>query len=636
VAGGLLERDEPLDALLTEASGAASGQGSVVLVTGEAGIGKTSLVSAFLTALNSPARVLAGGCDDLSTPRILGPLRDATQGTRGPLERALADGSHEAVFAAAIEELTGPPPTVLVVEDLHWADDATLDVLGYLGRRVSSLAAMLVFTFRDEEVSTDHAVARMLGLLTGIRVRRLALGPLSPAAVTTLAAGTARDGTALHALTGGNPFYVTEALAAGSKDVPATVGDAVLARYRQLSAKTQAAVEQLSVVPGQVDFGLAEAVLQDQLDFLAEAEQHGILEVRGQGLAFRHELARLAVERSLPAIRRRLCNRTVVEALGTAAVPDLDRLVHHAVEGGAVDAVITYAPRAGQEAARAGSHRQALAHFETALRHADRLKATAPARLIDDYAWELHHAHRFVDAVQAGREAVARYAELGDQIALGEAMVRLALQTFWAGRPDEAIATIERALRVLEPAGSPPTLAYAATYRGVIRAMAELSDESAAALEHARRLATDAGRPDLVSLCLNYLGLSHPTLDTDGRIQHLQDSLQIALAHGLHDCAADAYAHLAELQYWYFRWAELADCLAAGARFTSEHGIWSSADHLETYRCLLLLRRGDWAGAQTGFDANRHRAAHTEVLHLVNEAWGRGSVPGAGHPRRSR
>ncbi|HMA45857.1 MAG TPA: AAA family ATPase, partial [Frankiaceae bacterium] len=387
-AGGLLERDAALDTLAGAVRTAAQRRGSAALVTGEAGIGKTTVVRAFVERMGERARVLAGACDDLVTPRALGPLRDAAAGTRGPLEATLTTGGGEGVFGAVVAELTGPAPTVLLVEDLHWADDATLDVLGYLARRLAGLPAVVVLTYRDDSVPVGHPVHRLLGALAGCPVHRLALDPLSASAVEALACGSGWDAAALRELTGGNPFYLTEALAAPGAEVPATVADAVLARTRRLRQRCREAVEQLSVVPTPVEFELAEALLGDRLDALAEAEEHGILEVRAGadgrgGLAFRHELARRAVERGLPRLTRRGLHRAVVAALRAQPAPDLARLVHHAVQADDAQTVSRVAPRAGREAAAAGAHREALAHFGAALRQAHRLDRAELARVVD-------------------------------------------------------------------------------------------------------------------------------------------------------------------------------------------------------------------------------------------------------------
>ena len=140
-----------------------------------------------------------------------------------------------------------------------------------------------------------------------------------------------------------------------------------------------------------------------------------------RGIAFRHELARRAIEERTPAIRRRLLNRAVVAALLAQRPREPDRLVHHAIEADDGATVAAFAPAAGREAARVGAHRQALAHFEVALRHVDRLGPAERARLLDDYAWELYNANRFDDAVASAAEAVRGHEELGDRIALGEA-----------------------------------------------------------------------------------------------------------------------------------------------------------------------------------------------------------------------
>ncbi|MGQ0719834.1 MAG: ATP-binding protein [Pseudonocardiales bacterium] len=608
---GLLEREPALDALRAAVAEAAAGHGSTVLLTGEAGIGKTSVIRAFLAGLDHRVRVLAGACDDLLAPRTLGPLRDAARGSCGPLERALVGPQPgDTVFGAIVEELTGTATTVVVVEDVHWADDATLDVLRYLSRRLAGLRAVLVLTFRDVDVDAAHPLQRLLGALAGAPVHRVGLLPLSAAAVGALCAGTDRDGAAMYGLTGGNPFYVTEALAAPPDAVPPTITDTVLARLCTLSPDCRSALEQLSVVPTRVSLELVEALLGGLLDALSEAEEHGIIEVDADGIAFRHELARRAVEHSLPAIRRRALHREMVRALRAQCrlprrlpdlgQPDLARLVHHAVAAADGATVAEYAPRAGREAARNGSHRQALAHYEAALRHAELLGARERAQVLDAYGWELHNAHRFADAVAAGRDAVARYRELDDPVALGNALVRLSWHVYMTGGTDEAEQAVDHAMPVLTSTGCPQALAQASAYRGATLALTDRSEAAVTTLEQARDRATDVDRPDLVALCLNYLGVARADLGEPVALVHLRESLAMARRGGFHEYAARTYAYLGETLYRLGRYDELAECLAAGLAFTKERGFWSHAYSLDVHRCLLLLRQGAWSAAEDG------------------------------------
>jgi DNA-binding CsgD family transcriptional regulator/tetratricopeptide (TPR) repeat protein len=606
----LLERDAALDVLTgairdagrVRDAGAtgAEGHGSVVLISGEAGIGKTSLVRAFVTSVPDGVRVLAGACDDLLTPRALGPLRDAAAAADGPLRAALATGAVDEVFTASVQELAGPTTTVLLIEDLHWADAATLDVLGYLIRRVAELPAVLVLTYRTDTVPDGHPLARLLGSMAGIPAHRLPLTALTPDAVRRLARGSGWDAEVLHEVTAGNPFYVTETLAAPDAGVPATVADAVLARLARLDDRCRTAVQQLSVVPGVVGFALADALLGDRVPALAEAEMRGMIQVRGTGLAFRHELARRAVEQSLPWLTRRELHRAVVAALACDEAPDLARLVHHAVRAADDEAVARFAPRAAREAAAAGSHREALAHFEVALRHARRLEPAELAHVVDDHAWELHNARRFTEAVAGSERAVALYRELGDEVAVGEAQVRLSRHRFMAGDAAGAQEAAEQALAVLEPTGRTASIAYAATYHAAVLALSDPSLRGDEALTRAERLATQAGRVDLVALCLNYRSQTGTDLDADGRIALMRRSLDLALKHGFHEIAARGYTNLGEMLFRYTRLAELDACLTAGRAFARERGFWSHAYNLDVHACLLALRRGDWTAAEQG------------------------------------
>jgi DNA-binding CsgD family transcriptional regulator/tetratricopeptide (TPR) repeat protein len=610
----LLERADEWDALTAAVGAAGRSRGSVVLVSGEAGIGKTSLVRAFAEHVAGRARRFVGGCDDLLTARPLGPLRDAAAGSGGPLEAALRSGGD--VFAAVVAELSGPRVTAVVVEDLHWADDATLDVLGYLARRIADLPAVLVLTYRDEAAATAHPVYRLLGSLVGRRVVRLPLRALSSAAVVGLAAGSGWDPQRLHALTGGNPFYVTEALAQTGPGVPVSVSDAVLARVARLDDPARAAVEQLSVVPTMVGLDLAHSLLGDRLDALAEAEARGIVSSRADGLTFRHELARQAVEQGLTPLRRRTLHRAVVAALQAERAPDLARLVHHAAAADDGATVSRYAPLAGREAAAAGSHRQALAHFSAALRHGHRLADADLARLVDEHAWELYNAGRFTEALHGGERAVRlrrRDCPDGGRGALAEALVRLSRHRFMAGDPDGADAAAAEAVALLDTpsdassdaasdaAGSPSARAFAATYLGAIRALTGHPGTDGAAyplLRRARELATAAGRADFVALCRNYASLARPDLDDDARVGMLADSLRTGLEQGFYEVAARAYTNLGELCFRLNRLDELEQCVADGLAFTRERGFSSHAHNLAVHGALLALRRGDWAAAE--------------------------------------
>ena len=182
--------------------------------------------------------------------------------TGGAFAETVARGERPAgCFAALCDEVAAVQPTIVVIEDLHWADEATLDVVTMLGRRAEIVPALVVATYRDDELAADHPLRSVLGeLRAGSGVRRLALAPLSLGAVEALTAAAGVDAAGLYRVTAGNPFFVTEVLAAGGADIPATVRDAVLARAARLSGHARRLLEAAAVVPGRVDLWLLEAL----------------------------------------------------------------------------------------------------------------------------------------------------------------------------------------------------------------------------------------------------------------------------------------------------------------------------------------------------------------------------------------
>ena len=200
----LLERDLCLANLAEWLDAAAEGGGCIALVAGEAGIGKTVFLQEFARRQRT-ARVLWGACDALFTPRPLGPLHDMARQTQGALPMALNSGaSRDVIFTAALDELEREK-TLLVFEDMHWADEATLDLLKYLGRRIHRTHALIVVSYRDDEVGSRHPLRHVIGDLPHAHLRRMLLSPLSEPAVAQLAKRAARPAKGLHSLTGGNP-----------------------------------------------------------------------------------------------------------------------------------------------------------------------------------------------------------------------------------------------------------------------------------------------------------------------------------------------------------------------------------------------------------------------------------------------
>jgi predicted ATPase len=349
-AGRLLERESFLAALDEARRQAEAGSGRLVFVTGEAGVGKTALVRRFCAESETEARVLEGACDALFTPRPLAPLADVAAETGGALAELIErDARPHELLAAVIEDLHRRA-TVLVLEDLHWADEATLDVLRLLGRRIEAAGALVIATFRDDELHPGHPLRLVLGgLASAPGVERLRLPPLTLEAVRELATEHDVDIEELFARTRGNPFFVTEVLAGGKPTVPPTVRDAVLARASHLAPDARRVLDAVSVVPPRAELPLLEALCPQAPVRLDDCLASGMLVAEGDAVAFRHDLARIAIEESINPLERVSLHRRALSAL-RASGANTERLAHHAEAAGDVDAVLEFAPAAAARA----------------------------------------------------------------------------------------------------------------------------------------------------------------------------------------------------------------------------------------------------------------------------------------------
>jgi DNA-binding CsgD family transcriptional regulator len=447
----LLERDELLAQLQAHWRAAGTEAGRLVVVEGEAGIGKTTLMRAFAQSLGKGVPVRWGACDALSRPRPLGPLHDMLDG----VSSAEQDGDRHALFVKFLE-LLAARSTLAVLEDLHWADEATLDLLRYIGRRMTRTHSLLLVSLRSDELTAQHPLRGVLGDLATLGVARLVPRPLSPAAVQVLAAahaGTAAlDLDALHRTTGGNPFFVTEVLAAHAggataRDIPASVSDAVLARAARLGPSARALLDAAAVAGPRIEPWLMRDLAGAEAAAIDECLGTGVLSAEASALAFRHELARQVILQSMAPARALGLHRLVLQAL-QARTPGASpaRLAHHAEGAGDAEAALRWALAAAREAAAAGAHRQAAEQYALALRHAP---AADRAALLDVFAVECRICGRLQDALDAQRDAARAWRALGNRGCEAVSFARFALWSLAAGRRDEGEAAIREALALI-------------------------------------------------------------------------------------------------------------------------------------------------------------------------------------------
>lgn len=594
----LLERKTYLDDLGGFLSQACRGHGCMLFLGGEAGVGKSSLVQAFTRSVGSQTRVLTGACDPLSTPRPLGPLLDMSDAL-GPEIRARMQTSAPQfeLFRSILTELRTSAPSVVVIEDAQWADEATLDLLSYLGRRVADVPALIIVTFRDDETGAEHPLRRVAGeLASHTAVRRMRLSPLSQTAVTQLATGSNLDPVELYRLTDGNPFFVTEVLSLGEPGLPETVRDAVLARAVRLSRRARSVVDAGAVIGWPIEAWLLEALGFDA-DPISECLAGGMLVADGPILAFRHELARRAMLDAITPVARRELHRRVLAALRTRSSVDAARLAHHAEEADEREAVVEFAVAAAKQAASVGAHRQAAAQYARALRFAGEHPPELRADLLKRMAHECFVTGQTEEALEAVHREIALLLPLGDPRKLGDALSRESRSLWNLGRNQEAVTVLQAAIDLIETLPPGRELADAYSYRSGLFMLSWHGDEAIHWGERALEIAEPLQETEVIIRALNNVGSARTTTDAARGEAELRRSLALAIEYGYEEHAARVYSNLGSSLCYRYEFANAAAVVEEGLAFTAEHGIDDTWSYLLCWKAWILKYQGKWAEA---------------------------------------
>jgi DNA-binding CsgD family transcriptional regulator len=494
-----------------------------------------------------------------------------------------------------------------VIEDIHWADEATLDLVKFLARRIHRMPALLILTYRDDEIDSDHPLRLVLGDLPARDVVRLQLPPLSEDVVTALAKQAGRATEQLYATTGGNPFYVTEVLASHAPGIPVTIRDAVMTRVARLSLGARALLSLAAVAPSQIEQWVIESALgASSAPALEECLATGMLSQDSTMLTlrFHHELARQAVEGAISPARARTLHADVLRALLTHEGKQIEvaRLVHHAALAQDAEQTLRFAPQAAKQASAQGAHREAVEQYRTALRFADGLEGDTRAELLEGLARECLLIGRATDAIQAGEDALALWRSLETPQRVGHTLRWLSRIYWWVGQGARANSYADAAVSVLQTLPPDSELGWAYSYRAMLAMLAEETADAQLWSNRTIELAEQLGNEEL--LIHAYHTLEMTRLNADYMQEQIQAgrSLQLALDRNLVEHVGRAYANLSSYFVRRHDYASADRYIAAGIAYCTEHDFELYMPQLIATRALSALEQGNWMAASD--DAN--------------------------------
>ncbi|MFP5333120.1 MAG: ATP-binding protein [Acidimicrobiia bacterium] len=586
----LVERDSQL-AMLHGIARNTVRRGALVFVSGEAGHGKTSLIDAFVSDLDHRFRIVSLACEPIGRPLAFGPLI----ATADPLPQAVRDeldggGLRPAVYREMFGLLRSEP-TVLVVDDIQWADEATLGLVRHLGRQIADTSSMLVVTVRPEEIDPAHPF-QVVTADIGRLATTVELPALTVDGVRQLTAGTPLDPAAVHAATLGNPFFVEEIVLHPDSEIPETVAVSVEATVASLSSAARDVVEMIALTADGIDLGL----LADHEASVDAACRRRLLVVSDSRVRCRHDLIRAAVASRVPPARARRLHRSIFELFrqDTSGLVRTAELAYHSHAGGLETEAGRYSVEAAHTAARAGSHREAALAYGWAYQHRNAIDPNLLAGVLRAAAYEHLLVNDFLTAIEISQTLLEIASTEAER---GEADAWVAFFAMRQGDIDLAELHSTRAIAALESAGPSVALARAEAVRAVIPVARGAADKSVALAEAAVATARACGARAVEADALITLGRA---LVHEGRpegLRIIEEGGSIAREVRSLDAAARAVYHLGTLPFLEMRLSDAVEQMDDGLRYLASEELDAWYVALEVTRAHIAVLRGEWDAA---------------------------------------
>jgi DNA-binding CsgD family transcriptional regulator/DNA polymerase III delta prime subunit len=593
----LLERQNFLDEFSQLVKDVSIGEGKTVLLSGEAGVGKTSLIKFFTDSLNSNTELLWSGCDDLFTPRPLGPLYDIAFQIKSDLIKMLVSEKNKAsIFSVFLNYLQSTSNLkIIVIEDVHWADESTLDLIKFLGRRINKCKSLLIITYRDDELKTDHPLKLTLSSLQSNYLKRIRLFPLSEDAVNTLAKRYHKADKNLYSLTGGNPLLVSELLSNTHSGTPLTIKELMNFKLNRLSSETRLAVELISVIPGKVEKWLAQELINN-FNLIDEAIEFGILMSEAYSFLFRHELSRMAVEESLSEVKRHKFNTQVLSVLIKQKNTDqlLARIIHHASKADDREAILKYAPRAAKQASLLGAHKMAAKHYLTALHYSDQLTVEEELTLLEGRSYECFLTGQVEEAINSSEAVLKILGQNPDPEREGEIYRRLSRILWYECKDQKGEESLNKAIEIFEKLPPSRKLAMAYSNKSQTYGIREETEPSIYWGEKALNLARKLNDTEIEVHALNNIGCAKMLVQDKSGESDLLRSLEISLQNDLYEHVARAYTNLASIYLQQRKLYSADKYFSIGLEYANEKDIYVFSLCMAGHYAKVKLHLGDW------------------------------------------
>ena len=621
----LIERDGFMASLEQHFEDISSGEGHCIFISGEAGIGKTALVKAFCKKQSGECSIYQGACDALFTPRPLAPLFDIlwqVNKKRWPASPSSEDRS--ALFANFFQELSAKKGKILIVfEDIHWADEGTLDFIRFFARRIYQLPCLFILTYRDNEIHSMHPLRNVLGQLPPDSFTKLIVTPLSKQAVVEMATLKGYSGEDVYSISGGNPFYVNEILASYSPGVPDNIKDSILSVFEHQKEGTKNAWQIWSVMPEGLEVDRIAKIKAS-----GEAIDHcfaiSVIIVENGKVVFKHELYRRTIEESLTPFRRMELNKMMLELFldSFEEKNEIERILHYAKNANEKKLVVKYAPQAAAKAASIGAHMEASKLYLTAIEYFEGNDKNQLAQFYKAYAYECYLSNQIQEAITFTEKVLNNSKENADVEKTGDSLRFLSRLWWFDGNRKNAENFAWQAIEVLknESASSAKAMAFSNMSQ-----LKMLSDELAECIlwgEKAIAMAKELDNEDILCHALNNVGSVQMFIHSSEQngIAMLQQSLEIALRNSYHEHAARAYTNLASGLVKIKSYAFARTTLNDGIRYCEEKDLNSWTFYMLSWKTRLNLETGNWREAYSIADnlfKNENQPAIIKITALI-------------------